>query len=60
VRQWKTKYDTGVDRKSFAPIPELSKDEFGKELEDTAVSSLRELREELQKKASATPSGGEA
>ena len=60
VRQWKTKYDTGVDRKSFAPITELSKDEFGKELEDTAVSSLRELREELQKKASATPSGGEA
>jgi len=47
VRQWKTKYDTGEDPKLFTPIPALSKDEFGKELEETAVNVLRQLKAEI-------------
>jgi hypothetical protein len=54
VRQWRLKYDTGEDRKSFSPIPTISKDEFGRELEETALSILRTIRQELDNK-SATP-----
>ena len=56
VRQWRLKYDTGEDRKSFSPIPYMSKDEFGRELEETAVSVLRMLRQEVaDKKAKPAP-----
>jgi hypothetical protein len=54
VRQWKTKYDTGEDRKLFTPIPALSKDEFGRELEETAAQILRKLKEETAKGAPLT------
>lgn len=58
VRQWKLKYDTGEDRKSFSPIPTLSKDELGRELEETAVSVLRKIRQDIgQRNADAAPGG---
>jgi hypothetical protein len=49
IGHWKTKYDTGEDRKLFTPIPSIQKDEYGKELEEIALNVLRELKKEVAK-----------